>query len=328
MSTCLELKNSTSSAIDWQPSASIEALRARAYIIHLIRKFFAAHEVMEVETPLLAHSSATDAVIHSFTVEVPGQPSLMYLQTSPEFAMKRLLAAGSGAIYQICKAFRQDESGQRHNPEFTMLEWYRPGFSYTQLMDEVDLLIQTVLPTAAIHRWTYLDLFSHYLNINPFTANTEELKTCASTHGVNVHFETSDRDDWLNLLMSHLIEPQLQASFVYDYPASQAALSQIRKKDNYLVAERFELYINGMEIANGYHELCDAKEQEQRFIQDNLKREALGLAILPIDYRLIAALKKGLTECSGVALGIDRLVMLVLESKTIADVLSFSIHNA
>lgn len=328
MSTCLELKNKEPSTVSWQPSASIENLRARAYIIHLIRKFFASHHVMEVETPLLAHSTATDSVIHSFAVKVPGH-SLMYLQTSPEFAMKRLLAAGSGAIYQICKAFRQDESGQRHNPEFTMLEWYRPGFSYTQLMDEVDQLVQTVLASTSAARWTYQKIFLHYLKLDPFTATDQELKNCAVQHGIDVHFTEAERDDWLNLLMSHLIEPQLiQPTFVYNFPASQAALSQIRLEGSHIIAERFELYINGMEIANGYHELCDAKEQEQRFIQDNLKREALGLPILPVDYHLVAALQNGMPDCSGVALGVDRLVMLALDAKTINETLSFSINNA
>ena len=310
----------------WQPNAPIENLRARAKIIQQIRDFFAARDILEVDTPLLCRTVNSDPYIQAFKCE--GGPALdhhaCYLQTSPEFAMKRLLAGGSGAIYQICKAFRQDESARLHNPEFTMMEWYRPGFDHHQLMDDVAELVQMILNIESIPRLTYQDLFLQQANIDPFAATLEEIKQLAQAH-VNLTTDNLSRDTWLDLIMTHVIEAKLKNTliFVYDFPETQAALARIRP-GKIPVAERFELYAYGIELANGFHELTDAEEQHQRFIQDNKMRAEQNLPILPIDANLINALAFGMPPCAGVALGIDRLIMLALGAKQLADVLSFT----
>lgn len=318
----------------WQPSATLTNLRQRAEIIKQIRDFFNNRNVLEVETPVMCHTSVTDPFIQSIPALFQAHPKEKeqrhYLQTSPEYAMKRLLAAGSGAIYQITKAFRQGETGRFHNPEFSMLEWYRPDFDHHQLMDEMDELLQLVLKMSAAERLSYGDLFQKYLHINPHNATLQELATCARKNNVAVAADITDKDTWLHLLMSHCIEPQLGAErpcFIYDFPASQAALARIQQT-NPPVASRFEVYIKGIELANGFHELQDAKEQRKRFEKNLLARKELGLNELKIDEYFLAALAHGLPNCAGVALGIDRLIMIATGSNNICEVLSFDFSRA
>ncbi len=321
----------------WQPTASSENLRLRAQILTKIRAFFAARGVLEVETPLLCHATVTDLHLQSFsTAYNPGgniAEETLYLQTSPEYAMKRLLAAGSGPIYQICKSFRNDgESGRCHNPEFTMLEWYRPGFSHHDLMTETDDLLQEILHTSKAERLSYAEAFQRYADIDPHNATAEHLKKQTIKLGISEleNFESDDRDSWLQLLMAHFIEPKIgqeQPTFIYDFPITQAALARIRQ-DNPPVAERFEIYFKGMELANGFHELTDAKEQEQRFIKDLAKREKIAFPKVPIDYLFLAALQHGLPSCAGIALGIDRLMMLAMQAHTLDEVISFPLERA
>lgn len=318
----------------WQPSATIAALQNRARIIKSIRDFFAARNVMEVETPLMCHTSVTDPFIESIPALFQAHPNTpevrYYLQTSPEYAMKRLLAAGSGAIYQITKAFRQGEVGRHHNPEFSMLEWYRPGFDHHALMDEMNELLQFVLQTPPAERMSYAALFQSRLQIDALNASVATLAACAEDHNIQVQDEITDRDTWLNLLLSHLIEPTLGTErpfFIYDFPASQSALARIQPTVP-PVASRFEVYFKGIELANGFHELQDAQEQRRRFENNVNKRRELGLSEIKIDELFLAALENGLPECAGVALGIDRLVMLATNNSYISDVLSFDFAHA
>ena len=276
--------------------------------------------MLEVDTAILSSAATTDPNIESLQLAEPP----LFLQTSPEFAMKRLLANGSGAIYQIAKAFRAGEEGQRHHREFAMLEWYRPGFDYQQLMEEVAALLQFVTNWQLIEKVSYREIFQQHLGINPHLVENAELTALVHLH-TNYQSVDDDKDVLLDLLMSHVIEPQLGQSgltFIYDYPASQCALAKITyDKTGQLVAQRFELYIRGVELANGYQELTDWQEQEARFARDNLKRRGRGLPEHPMDRQLIAALKQGLPECAGVALGVDRLLMLMLGSQHIKEVL-------
>lgn len=316
----------------WQPSAPIEHLKSRAIIIQSIRDFFAKRNVLEVETPLMCHTSVTDPYIESIPAifRTPTSSQEYYLQTSPEYAMKRLLAAGSGPIYQICKAFRQGEVGQHHNPEFTMLEWYRPGFDHHQLMNEMDELLQTVIKTKPAAKKTYGELFETYLNINPHTATVAELKIIADKHNISVNGEISDNTTWLQLLMSDLIEPQIgldKPCFVYDFPAAQAALARINA-GNPPTAARFEVYFQQLELANGFYELADEKEQRKRFENNNIKRRELNLPEIKLDEYFLQALSAGLPDCAGVALGVDRLVMMALKQKQIQSVLGFDFLRA
>lgn len=251
-----------------------------------------------------------------------------YLQTSPEFAMKRLLAAGIGDCYQICKAFRCDESGRYHNPEFTILEWYRLYFDHHQLMDDMDELLQLVLQCPSAKRISYRQLFLEHLDIDPHIASIEDLKKIAPELCATLNETIDNKDDYLMLLLSHLIEPHLGFDcpcFIYDYPATQAALAKVRDGK---FAERFEVYVNGIELANGFHELQHAGEQLNRFKQDNTKRCELNKPKVTIDYRLIGSLQQGLPNCAGVALGVDRLIMLALHQEKIQHVLSFDITNS
>lgn len=238
--------------------------------------------------------------------------------------MKRLLAAGSGSIYQITKAFRGGEAGRRHRPEFTMLEWYRPELSYDQLMDEVADLVALMLGHAEVEKTSYRDLFLHHLGIDPHSVQLSELLALARTHA-DYRGAGDDRDALLDLLISHVIEPELGRNgptFVYDYPASQCALAKVTvDRHGNKVAQRFELYLKGIELANGYQELTDWREQERRFVADNEKRKRAGLPVLPMDEQLVAALRHGMPECSGVALGVDRLLMLMLGTDDIKDVI-------
>lgn len=318
---------------DWQPSAPLMNLAKRAEILAIIRQYFAQQQVLEVDTPVLSHCAVSDPFIDSLEVAYRAEPqapsTLCYLQTSPEYAMKRLLAAGSGPIYQLGKVFRNGESGRRHNPEFTLLEWYRPGMDEQQLMADVEALLNLVMGWGTIRRISYHELFQHALGLDLEQADEAELAACARGQ-VDLAGPDLDRDGWLNLLMSHCIEPTLQApTFVTDYPASQAALARLKTDSaGRLVAARFELFCAGMELANGYHELTDASEQQRRLLADQAERAALGLPQRPLDHRLVSALRAGLPDCAGVALGVDRLVMLALGCERIDQVIPFSFANA
>jgi len=308
---------------DWKPTATIETLKRRAYVLDQIRSFFKKRDVLEVETPLLCSATITDLHLKSFYIEESG-----YLQTSPEFAMKRLLAFGSGDIYQLCKAFRNEEKGRYHNPEFTILEWYRLGFDHFQLMEEVESFFIEILRCPKAGRLSYEEVFQKYLNINPHVVELKTLqkliKERCKNSFVGENFE--DKDICLQSLFSEIIEPNIgrkAPTFIYHYPESQAILSRLHQENHYHVAERFELYYKGFELANGFHELSDAKEQSDRFDRDLKKRKKKELDVVKKDEHLIAALKSGLPNCSGVAVGIDRLIMLTLNQKHIKDVISF-----
>ncbi|MEO8401969.1 MAG: elongation factor P--(R)-beta-lysine ligase [Gammaproteobacteria bacterium] len=320
--------------MSWQPTATLATLKKRAEIIQHIRDFFAARYILEVDTPLLTSATVTDP-------HVTGIPALfkenggnstqqMYLQTSPEYAMKRLLAAGSGPIYQMCKAFRQGDLGTFHLPEFLMLEWYRPGFDHQQLMNEVDELLQLILKTPTAERISYAAAFEKYAGINPHLATVSELEACAKHHAI--HFVTSepssqDKNNWLELLLTHVVEPQigqLCPVLLFDFPITQAALAKIRMEEQPPVASRFEVYFKGIELANGFHELQNSADQRQRFENDLKYRKKNNLPDVAIDEKFLAALDAGLPDCSGVALGVDRLVMLALGCQTLAGAVSFS----
>lgn len=306
----------------WQPTASLEALRLRAHLYGQVREFFRGRQVLEVDTPLLGQAASTD--VHLENLSVDG--AQRFLQTSPEFAMKRLLAAGSGDVYQICKAFRAGESGKRHNPEFTMLEWYRLGFDHFQLMAEVAELLNSLLGEKPTRQLSYRSAFAQVLDVDPHRATVSELSALALQY-CGYQGLDDDRDTLLDLLMAQVIEPQLgrdELTFIYDYPASQCALAKVKTDGQGAeVAERFELYVEGVELANGYHELTDAEEQHQRFEADLAERQQRGLPQVPKDERLLAALQQGMPNCAGVALGLDRLLMLMVGTDSIRDVIAF-----
>lgn len=310
----------------WQPTASTDALIERARLLKALRAFFDSKNVIEVDTPLLSRSTITDVQLEG--IQVPYQNETLYLQTSPEYAMKRLLAAGMPCIYQLGKVFRSDEAGRYHNPEFTMLEWYRLGFTLEDLMDETDALLHEILGSKPAQRFSYQALFEQYCHVNPHTASLEELKTIALEKiTISEGLSGADKDTWLHLLFSHVIEPQIGFDapvFVYDYPASQSALAETVVKNNITVAKRFEVYVRGIELANGYQELCNVDEQLARFENDNKHRREAGLNEKPIDPLFVEALQQGLPACSGIALGVDRLIMLVLNKTHIEEVLPFT----
>jgi lysyl-tRNA synthetase class 2 len=302
-----------------------------------IRKFFADRSVLEVETPLLGHCIGTDPQLGFFTAEYCLSPrrQTLFLQTSPEFAMKRLLAAGSGSIYQIGKAFRNGESGRFHNPEFTMLEWYRVGFTLPQLMDEIAELIEGLFSSQSLQetqRISYQDVFVSFTGLDPLVFSYQDYcafaKECELSEAIDICGQ--DHALWLDFIFSHKVQPHLGENalcMVYGYPACQSSLAKINK-DNAQIAERVELFINGIELGNGYYELTDAEEQSRRFDKELAIRHSHKQPAAAIDQRLISALQSGLPECSGMAIGLDRLLMLLSGSAVIDDVLSFSIHSA
>ncbi len=325
---------------DWRPAASLEVLKLRARMLERIRAFFARRGVLEVETPYLSHAASTDPNLSSLCVcyTGPGHPkgTILYLHTSPEFAMKRLLAAGSGPIYQICHVFRDAECGRLHNPEFSLLEWYRVGSDHHALMEEVAALVTEALEgTIALgpaEKLSYREAFERHTGLDPHTAPAAAFARVAHEHGLAASrgLAPDDLDGWRDLLLTHLVEPQLgrgHMTFLYDYPPTQASLAHVRP-GNPPLAERFELYLGGIELANGFHELDDAAEQRRRFARDLAARRARGLPEVPPDERLLAALAAGLPECSGVALGLDRLVMCAAGARSIAEVLSFPLDRA
>ena len=309
----------------------------RARMLALIREFFAARGVLEVETPVLSGAATTDPNLQSLECEYHGPyPRRLYLHTSPEFAMKRLLAAGSDSIYQLCKVFRDGEAGRLHNPEFTLLEWYRVGFDHHQLMDETAALIADTLQgqhaLGAPEKLTYREAFERHCGLNPHTADRAALAAVVRAQAIPVNADPAHEevDTLRDLLLTHVIEPRLghgRLTLLYDYPASQAALARLRP-GNPPLAERFEAYLEGIELANGFHELGAAAEQRARFERDLAGRKQRGLPTLPMDERLLAALAHGLPECSGVALGFDRLAMLAVGAKAIEEVLPFPIARA
>lgn len=317
--------------VDWKPSASLQSLQQRADVLAKIRHFFSERNVLEVETPLLASSTVPDVYIESITAEVlDGNSSVQnFLQTSPEFFMKRLLASGSGSIYQVAKAFRQEEKGARHNIEFTLLEWYRPSYSLDQLMTELERLIQTILDCGPISRLSYREIFQQHLQIDPHEITLQELQELASTE-IDLSGSGLSKTDYLQLLLSANIEPKLPPfCMIYDYPSEQAALATLEADaQGMVVAKRFELFGQGMELANGYFELSDVAEQRVRFEADNAIRKEKGLRTHNLDEKLIAALESGLPNCSGVAVGVDRLLMLLVDAKHIREVISFDSERA
>jgi len=316
-------------------------LNARAMLLADLRSYFSDHGVLEVETPALSFAATPDPQIQSLSTlclaaEI-GNEEILYLHTSPEFPMKRLLADGSGSIYQICKVFRDGESGRYHNPEFTLLEWYRPGWDHHQLMDEVESLLTRVLPEKCYQetteRLTYEEVFSRYADIDHVhEVSTEDVVARTEELGIadGLDFDTLDRDGWLDLVFSYIIAPNLGRcclSFIYDYPVSQAALAKINPGPP-AVAERFEVFVDGIELANGFHELTDTDEQRRRFAADNKKRRSLDLPQMPIDEHFLEALEHGLPPCAGVALGVDRLLMLITGAGHIDEVLAFPFKDA
>jgi len=326
--------------MNWLPNASLVQLQQRAQMLKKIRDFFAEREVLEVETPTLSQAAVTDIHLHCFKTQFVGrniseQPLVdggvpLYLQTSPEFHMKRLLAAGSGCIYQISKVYRNEESGRYHNPEFSLLEWYRVGFDHHQLMDEMQQLLTLILDCKTPRRCSYQAAFIEYLNVDPLSATLEQLKHAGAPLQLGEVLENeTDRDTLLQLLFCVAIEPYIAQEFpcfVYDFPASQAALARINKTDP-RVADRFEVYYRGVELANGFYELNSGAEQLTRFQSDNQFRQQMGLPEMPIDHRFVACLDQ-LPDCAGVALGLDRLLMLASGQHHIDDVLSFTIEHA
>jgi len=323
--------------ISWKPAASLAALRLRAQVNTAIRTHFAKTGALEVETPILSASANTEPNIQSFHTcfcgPVHGGKAERYLRTSPEFALKRLLAAGVGDCYELGRVFRDGEAGGRHNPEFTMLEWYRLGCDLGTLMDEVADLLQClsglVNQGLNVRRVSYDDLYRQHLGLDwrrdPLTA----LQAPLARFGIDP--QGLGRDDWLDLLMTHLIQPGLAADqllFVFDFPPSQCALARVDGHGDQAVARRFEAYWGRWEVANGYHELSDSDEQAERFANDNQRRRLRGLPELPVDGALLAALRQGLPDCSGVAVGLDRVLMAMTGSVQIADVLAFDFARA
>lgn len=313
--------------MDWRPGATQASLRQRAALLKDIRRFFEARDVLEVETPLLAAAPVTDPHIEALAVPHPCGAGELWLQTSPEYAMKRLLAAGMGPIYQICKAVRKDEAGSRHNPEFSLLEWYRPGFDLEQLQAETLELLTQVLGARPVEVFSYAGAFQYFLKLDIATASDADLAEHAAAFGDwPAH---ADRGDCLDFLFASAIEPQLGRevfTVIRDYPAEQAALAQTHiDAQGQRVASRFELYVDGVELANAYHELLDADEHRRRFRQDLAQRRAMGLREVPMDEALLAALDAGLPACSGIALGLDRLLMIKLGAVSIDEVLAFSL---
>lgn len=324
----------------WQPTASHESLRQRGEILRGIRNYFYGQNVLEVETPMLSRCATVDPHIDSFQATFcplgTDIRETLYLHTSPEFPMKRLLSAGSGDIYYLGRVFRNGEAGGRHNPEFTMLEWYRLGVDHHQLMNDVTSLISAVSPFEEEGRFTYKELFEKQLGIDPHEAADEELMALTQQH-VDKGLSDLARNDYLDLLFSTCIEPELGESskgglkgvYVYDYPASMSALARLRtNEEGQKVAARFELFIGGFEVANGYHELADGSEQKARFEHSQKEREQLGLPVYPYDQNLVNALKSGFPDCAGVAMGIDRLHMLIAGTRDIKDVIPFDFFRA
>ena len=315
---------------DWRPTADTTALQARAQMLADIRDYFREQPVLEVETPILNPATVTDPQIESLSVHDPNVSRRGFLHTSPEYAMKRLLANGSGSIYQIARVFRAEEYGRWHSREFSMLEWYRVNWDDTQLMQDVQNLISrlcnrhNIIPLFT--HMTYRDLFQTCVGIDAITASVDELRSAVRQQGIQVDLNDDwDREALLDLLMSHSVSDWLREKdmvFVYEYPAAQAALARL-DHDNPSVARRFELFAKGIELANGFQELVDADVQRERFENDRHKRKQHGQVDVTVDEHLIQALRGGLPDCSGVALGLDRLLAYLLGRDNIQSVMAF-----
>jgi elongation factor P--(R)-beta-lysine ligase len=317
----------------WRPTASVNALRRRAAMLAAAREFFALRGVLEVETPIVSAAAVSDPQIESLATRVDGMAGPAYLCTSPEYAMKRLLAAGSGDIYQICKVFRDAERGRWHNPEFTLIEWYRLGLDDSTLMTEIEMLIGGLLAPhrrlETAERLSYSAALRRHAGVDAHSATDDELTAAATQHGIVCRAEL-DRDAKLDLLMGLVVGPRLgreRPCFICDYPASQAALARL-KPGLPPVAARFELYLDGVELANGFHELVNGAEQRARFDHDQALRRARGQPQRPLDEHLLAAMAAGMPDCAGVALGFDRLVAIALGAAQLADAMAFTIDNA
>lgn len=319
----------------WRPACDLKQLQSRAQMLTKIRSFFQQRSVLEVETPLLCHATGTDSQLDFFSSDATKNQS-MFLQTSPEFAMKRLLAAGSGSIFQISKAFRKGESGRFHNPEFSILEWYRVGFSLHQLMDEVIELINEVLTEVysinEVKKISYVDLFEQVTGLNPLRFNQKEYARYARKNELTdaISLCGDDYSMWLDFIFSHKVQVTLNdysISLVYGYPAVQSSLARLNK-ENPAIADRFEVFIAGVEIGNGFFELADAKEQEKRFDNENRVRKSKGLVQVEKDELFLDALLSGLPDCCGIALGLDRLLMVKTNSEYLDDVLAFPFERA
>lgn len=323
---------------DWRPSASFDAIRLRARLNALVREFFAARGVLEVETPVLSRAGNSEPNIASFSLQFSGRtdgvPRTRWLRTSPEYPLKRLVAAGLGDCYELGRVFRDGEAGGRHNPEFTMLEWYRVGWDHLRLLDETAELVRDSMRLAGrdatLRVVRYRDLYRDALGLDPFTASDGQL--LGALGDVRIDPQGLLRDDWLDLLMTHRLQPGFareEMLAVIDWPGSQCALARVRDDgDGYPVAERFELYLGSVELANGYHELADAGEQRLRFQRDLWRRRERGVPEPALDEAFLAALDAGLPDCAGVALGMDRLIMAMLDAPEIADVLAFDFSRA
>ena len=312
----------------WNPVVDQTTLKLRAELLRNVRQFMNEAGIMEVETPLLGSATATDPNICSLETRLHTESdSKLYLQTSPEFHMKRLLAAGSGPIFQISRAFRDEESGRYHNPEFTLLEWYRPGFDHHELMNE----IESLLVYLGLHkpvRISYADIFLEATGHDPHSISQEELTKLARDGGLSPAVQ--DHNELLDFVFNHYVISRLKDKgnvFVFDFPETQAALARLSEGEP-VTAARFELFMQGLEIANGFHELCDLSEQKQRFESDLQQRSKQNKAIYPIDRNLLSALESGLPESAGVALGLDRLLMIMSKASHIREVLAFPIDRA
>lgn len=318
----------------WWPVAGTDVLRLRARMRRRLRAFFDASDVLEVDTPALSAAAPTEPRVEPVRARVLGEDR--FLQTSPEFPMKRLLAAGVGDCWQLARVYRDGERGRWHQPEFDLLEWYRLGFDHHELMEEVEAVIAGMLAperrVQAADYIAYADAFRRYAGVDPLTAGMDELRAVADNHGLSPvpGLDDQDRDGWLDRLLTGLVAPRFapdRLTFLYDWPASQAALARIDSADP-RIAARFEAFWGELELANGFHELADAAEQRARFEAENRARYAEGVATIPLDERLLAALEAGLPDCAGVALGFDRLVMLAAGADTIDAVLPFPFERA
>jgi elongation factor P--(R)-beta-lysine ligase len=306
----------------------------RAQMLETVRDFFKRRGVLEVETPILSAAAVSDPQIESLSTQIAGMPARAYLCPSPEYAMKRLLAAGSGDIYQVCKVFRDAERGRWHNPEFTMVEWYRLGMDDAALMDEIEALLRALLPARQLtraERLTYTEALQRHVGVDAFSSSELDLALAAKRLGV-ICEANLDRDAKLDLLMGMIVGPKLGREgpcFIVDYPASQAALARLKPRSagTPAVAARFELYLDGLELANGFHELAQADEQRARFEGDLKLRAARGQMQPPLDENLLAALAVGLPECAGVALGFDRVVAIALGADRLSKAMAFDIAN-
>ena len=308
---------------DWSANTSHEIRIARAQMLRQIRDYFSSQKVLEVETPALSQSANTDPFIESIKTD-----NARYLHTSPEYPMKRLLAAGSGDIYQICKVWRAAESGSKHNPEFTLLEWYRVGFTYQQLMQEVSDLLHTVISDLDKEPqfFSYAQLFLEKFSINPHISCRDQLLTYVNTEIPSLNTDDLDQQALLDALLTHCIEPEFEnncLSFIYDYPASQSALAQLRVEGNQSVAERFEVYIGNLELGNGYQEETSAERNKDILNKENQMRSELGSEPLPIDELFLSACDSGIPTSAGVAIGLDRVLMAITGEKSIQKVINF-----